>query len=140
MAIGTNIKNICLEKGISLKELSKRSGISVNTIYTLTREDPENARGDTLAPLAKALNVSVDVLLGRNAIKEWAYEFNSMLYDCLKKYYYDYENLECGVSIKDISDEKYYLTYEEMDDLEKKLQVLIQKFFIKELEKYKKHD
>lgn len=138
MAIGTNIKNICLEKGISLKELSKMSGISVNTIYTLTREDPTNARGDTLAPLAKALNVSVDVLLGRNPIKEWASEFDSTIYDYLKKYYYDYENLEGGVSIKDISDEKYYLTYEEMDDLEKKLQMLIQKFFIKELEKYKK--
>lgn len=140
MAIGTNIKNICLEKGISLKELSKRSGISVNTIYTLTREDPENARGDTLAPIAKTLNVPVDVLLGRNAIKDWAVELSPTMYNYLNKYFYEYENLDCGVSIKDISGEKYYLTYEEMDDLEKKLQLWIQKFFIRELEKYKKDD
>lgn len=58
MGIGKNVKALAKAKGLSLIELSKKSGVPLNTIYTLTREDPENATTRTLSRLAEALEVS----------------------------------------------------------------------------------
>lgn len=58
MGIGKNVKALAKAKGLNLIELSKKSGVPINTIYTLTREDPENATTRTLSRLAEALEVS----------------------------------------------------------------------------------
>lgn len=58
MGIGKNVKALAKAKGLNLIELSEKSGVPINTIYTLTREDPENATTRTLSRLAKALEVS----------------------------------------------------------------------------------
>ena len=55
MGIGKNIKSITKDKGITLLELSKKSGVPINTIYTLTREDPKSATLRTIDRLAEAL-------------------------------------------------------------------------------------
>ena len=52
MGIGKNIKTITKNKGITLVELSKRSGVSLNTIHMLTRDDPDNATMRTIDRLA----------------------------------------------------------------------------------------
>lgn len=57
MGIGKNIKTITKAKGITLLELSKKSGVPINTIYTLTREDPKSATLRTIDRLAEALGV-----------------------------------------------------------------------------------
>lgn len=57
MGIGKNIKTITKNKGITLLELSKKSGVPINTIYTLTREDPKSATLRTIDRLAEALGV-----------------------------------------------------------------------------------
>ena len=57
MGIGKNIKTITKNKGITLLELSKKSGVTINTIYTLTREDPKSATLRTIDRLAEALGV-----------------------------------------------------------------------------------
>ena len=57
MGIGKNIKTITKNKGITLVELSKRSGVSLNTIHMLTRDDPDNATMRTIDRLAEALGV-----------------------------------------------------------------------------------
>lgn len=62
MGIGKNIKTITKEKGITLVELSKKSGVPLNTIYTLTREDPENATPRTMNKLAVALDIDSNTL------------------------------------------------------------------------------
>lgn len=62
MGIGKNIKTITKEKGITLVELSKKSGVPLNTIYTLTREDPENATPRTMNKLAVALDIDSNML------------------------------------------------------------------------------
>lgn len=62
MGIGKNIKTITKNKGITLLELSKKSGVPINTIYTLTREDPDNATMRTIDRLAEALKVDVRTL------------------------------------------------------------------------------
>lgn len=63
MGIGNNIKIITGFKGITLLELSKKSGVPINTIYTLTREDPDSATLRTIDKLAAALEVNRDSLL-----------------------------------------------------------------------------
>lgn len=63
MGIGRNIKIITEFKGMTLVELSKKSGVSLNMIHTLTRDDPDNATIRTVDKLAAALEVNRDSLL-----------------------------------------------------------------------------
>lgn len=63
MGIGNNIKIITGFKGMTLVELSKKSGVSLNTIHTLTRDDPDNATLRTIDKLAAALEVNRDSLI-----------------------------------------------------------------------------
>lgn len=62
MGIGKNIKTITKNKGMTLVELSKKSGVSLNTIHTLTRDDPDNATLRTIDRLAAALGVDSNFL------------------------------------------------------------------------------
>lgn len=62
MGIGKNVKALAKDRGLNLIELSKKSGVPLNTIYTLTREDPKNATMRTLDRLAEALEVDVRTL------------------------------------------------------------------------------
>ena len=48
MGIGKNVKALAKDRGLNLIELSKKSGVPLNTIYTLTREDPRDATMRTL--------------------------------------------------------------------------------------------
>lgn len=62
MGIGKNVKALAKDRGLNLIELSKKSGVPLNTIYTLTSEDPRNATMRTLDRLAEALKVDVRTL------------------------------------------------------------------------------
>lgn len=62
MGIGKNVKALAKAKGLNLVELSEKSGVPLNTIYTLTGEDPRNATIRTLDRLAEALKVDVRTL------------------------------------------------------------------------------
>lgn len=62
MGIGKNVKALAKDRGLNLIELSKKSGVPLNTIYTLTREDPRSATMRTLDRLAEALKVDVRTL------------------------------------------------------------------------------
>lgn len=63
MGIGNNIKIITGFKGMTLVELSKKSGVSLNTIHSLMRDDPDNATLRTIDKLAAALEVNRNSLL-----------------------------------------------------------------------------
>lgn len=140
MAIGENIKDLCSEKGLTLKELSEKSGIPVNTIYTLTREDPENARNTTLKPLADALEVDVDFLRKTNGVKYFTEDFNPLFYVLLEKYFFKYEKLANGLKVSDILGNSYYIPYEKLDLLEEKIKLVAFNLLLKELENYKEKD
>lgn len=56
----TNIKSICKEKGLSLRQLEQDAGISSNTI---TRWDENIPAVDKVKRVADALGVTVDELL-----------------------------------------------------------------------------
>ena len=62
MGIGKNIKIITGFKGMTLVELSKKSGVSLNTIYRITKDDPKSITMRTLGKLAEALEVSMETL------------------------------------------------------------------------------
>lgn len=60
--VGENLKRLVSEKGESLMWLSKISGVSKYTIYTITRSESIDVRPSTLHKLANALGVTVDDL------------------------------------------------------------------------------
>lgn len=71
MGIGKNVKALAKAKGLNLVELSEKSGVPVNTIYTLTQVDPKNATSRTLDKLAKALEVHPETLrTGKEYVSE----------------------------------------------------------------------
>ncbi len=58
MGIGVNLKRILAEKRMTIKELSERSGIPINTLYSITKRDSESVNSSILTKIAKELNVS----------------------------------------------------------------------------------
>lgn len=62
MGIGKNVKALAKDKGLTLVELSEKSGISINTIYRITKDDPRSVTTGTLDRLAEALEVNMDTL------------------------------------------------------------------------------
>ncbi len=58
MGIGSNIKKILAEKKMKITELSEKSGVKINTLYSITKRDSVNVNAEVLAAIAKALDVS----------------------------------------------------------------------------------
>ncbi len=58
MGIGIKIKNILEQKGMTIKELSEKTGISINTLYGITKRDSKNVSQDTIKKIAQALEVN----------------------------------------------------------------------------------
>lgn len=57
--LGLELHRIREERGLSVEELAEKSGMSVTTIRAVERGTQE-ARGETVANLAKALGLSFD--------------------------------------------------------------------------------
>jgi transcriptional regulator with XRE-family HTH domain len=57
------LKEICEEKGITLKELSDKSGLSLVYLYELDRGDKQNPSLRTVNKIAKVLKVDISQLL-----------------------------------------------------------------------------
>lgn len=65
MGVGMTLKRILRDKKMTIKQLAESSGISVNTLYSITRRDSERVDGVILQAIAAALDVPVDYLLGK---------------------------------------------------------------------------
>lgn len=63
MGIGKNLKYICKMRGITLKELSEKSGVPIGTIYSITLRDPESINSDTMRRFCDALGIEDGFLL-----------------------------------------------------------------------------
>jgi len=57
VGIGINLKNILSIRKISIKQLSEMTGIPINTLYSITKNDNKNVRSDTLQKIAAALDI-----------------------------------------------------------------------------------
>lgn len=75
MGLGTRIKELIKMKGITIKELSKKTNIPVNTLYSITGRDSNNAKMDTISKIANALDVTIDYLIGIDASEELAEQY-----------------------------------------------------------------
>ena len=58
MGLGTNLKKILKERKMTIKELSAQTGISLNTLYSITKRDGVMARFDIVKKICDVLNVS----------------------------------------------------------------------------------
>lgn len=63
MAIGKKIEEIAEAKGINLKELSRKSNVSYNTLYAIVKRNNKSVRPDILQKIATTLGLSVDELV-----------------------------------------------------------------------------
>jgi transcriptional regulator with XRE-family HTH domain len=61
--VGLELRRLREEKGITVEELAKKSGISATTIRVVER-GVRQARGDTIARLAKPLGLTFDEVWG----------------------------------------------------------------------------
>ena len=56
--IGSNIKKLLAERKMKITELSEKSGVKLNTLYSITKRDSVNVNSDVLTSIASALDVS----------------------------------------------------------------------------------
>lgn len=70
MGVGAKIKTLLSERNMTIKELSEKTGISINTLYSITKRDSSNVRISTLEAIANALNVKPDVLITYEQFKK----------------------------------------------------------------------
>lgn len=57
MGCGRIIKRILQERGMSIKKLAEVSGVSVNTLYSITKRDSSRIEPETINRIASALGV-----------------------------------------------------------------------------------
>ena len=72
MGLGTNIKRLLAVKRMSIKELSQKTGIPLNTLYSITRRDSASTKSEYLIKISLALEVGLDELLFLPAA-DWVY-------------------------------------------------------------------
>ena len=69
MGYGVNIKHILKQKDMSIKVLSERSGVSINTLYNITKTDPFSIRQATLEKLLPVLEVTEKELANYDLVR-----------------------------------------------------------------------
>lgn len=63
MGYGTRLKTLLKDRKLSIKELSDNTGISLNTLYSITKRDNEKVDVTLLAKIAKFLNINLSELM-----------------------------------------------------------------------------
>lgn len=67
--LAKNIKKYRAKLGLTQEALSRKSDISYNTIIKIESRGITNPRMETLIKLARALEISLDTLVGRESWK-----------------------------------------------------------------------
>lgn len=60
MGLGLELKKILKKRNMSVAELSRRSGISVNTLYTIINRDSSGISASNMFKISEALNLESD--------------------------------------------------------------------------------
>jgi transcriptional regulator with XRE-family HTH domain len=63
---GSRIKELRVEKGLTLDQLAQATGSAKSYIWELENKDPPRPSAEKLSAIAKALDVTVDYLFGRD--------------------------------------------------------------------------
>lgn len=70
MGFGIKLKQLLKEKNMTIKELSAITGISKNTLYSITKRDTRLPSEETLLKIAEALNMDYSDLLSYEETKQ----------------------------------------------------------------------
>lgn len=68
MGLGKNLKEILKQKNMTIKDLSEKTGISANTLYSITKRDGKTARFDIVDKIITALDIPPNLLLDEEDI------------------------------------------------------------------------
>jgi transcriptional regulator with XRE-family HTH domain len=68
--IGAKIRRLRLEKGLTLDQLADKAGSSKSYLWELENKNPPRPSVEKLAGIAKALEVTVDYLIGSDTPEE----------------------------------------------------------------------
>lgn len=63
MGVGLRLKELLRQKNMTIKQLSELSGVSLNTLYSITKRDSEKIDPVLLDKIVSALNPSEDLLI-----------------------------------------------------------------------------
>lgn len=69
MGIGTTIKELLHNKHKTVRWLSETTGISIHTLYSVTKRDSKTMSDEYVIRIAEALEVDTDVLTGNTIIQ-----------------------------------------------------------------------
>lgn len=58
MGFGLKLKELLKRKGITIKELSVMTGISINTLYSITKRDTKAPEKEIIKKIANALKIN----------------------------------------------------------------------------------
>jgi transcriptional regulator with XRE-family HTH domain len=78
--LAKNLSRILEEKGISQKELAKRSGLAVQTVHNYANGKNKDIRNESLIILARALDVAVTDLM-KEEIPETGFLTSAQVYE-----------------------------------------------------------
>lgn len=68
--IGSRIRTLRLERKLTLDQLAEKAGSSKSYLWELENKDPPRPSAEKLAGIAKALEVTVDYLMGSDTPEE----------------------------------------------------------------------
>jgi transcriptional regulator with XRE-family HTH domain len=68
--IGSRIRALRLEKKLTLDQLAEKAGLSKSYLWELENKDPPRPSAEKLGGIAKALEVTVDYLMGSDTPEE----------------------------------------------------------------------
>lgn len=63
MGFGVLLKDLLAQRNLTIKDLSEMTGISINTLYSITKNDSVNVRSDTLKKISVALNIPMEKII-----------------------------------------------------------------------------
>lgn len=70
MGVGFRIKQILRNRKMTIKQLSEKSGISVNTLYSITKRDSENVDPVIMQKIADTLDIPIYELDGYKLVHD----------------------------------------------------------------------
>lgn len=136
MGAGTRLKKILEEKDVTIKDLSLMSGVSINTLYGITKRDNDTINSNILNRISDSLNVPAQYILGLDGYADPYSEFGYVLGENVE----DTPDGLLFVSIdllRHLTTEGRILVYEYAKQLEKQ-QNYLDKEYLENNEKYQK--
>lgn len=97
MAIGKNLKKILSDKNMTVKELSRKTGITASTLYAIIQRDNLTIKPDIAQKICEVLEIDESILIKQKPRKQSFNEFMQEYMENIKnspKYESDFSLLE----------------------------------------------